>query len=218
MSEGTSSGDKGGRVYKYVPAVGPRLKKLLYVVLGLFSLLFINGAYLVGITIAEWSTGEAIQNYFKYLDLMSDGREATVSNLEKASKHLNSANEGLAELNLGVKFSDTHGAQDSLVGARARASVEAVMRGDKEIPDFDTLDRWVNNKAVNVSYRKVVSALRYFSSCRRDVSPDTAYCIEFLKKVEKYEAQSVFQKVLGAEDYFSKANREARKTVTADGA
>ncbi len=68
MSEGTSSGDKGGRVYKYVPAVGPRLKKLLYVVLGLFSLLFINGAYLVGITIAEWSTGEAIQNYF-YLNM-----------------------------------------------------------------------------------------------------------------------------------------------------
>lgn len=68
VSEGTSSGDKGGRVYKYVPAVGPRLKKLLYVVLGLFSLLFINGAYLVGITIAEWSTGEAIQNYF-YLNM-----------------------------------------------------------------------------------------------------------------------------------------------------
>ncbi|MCH2367848.1 MAG: tetratricopeptide repeat protein [Planctomycetes bacterium] len=68
MSEGTSSGDKGGRVYKYVPAGGPRLKKLLYVVLGLFSLLFLNGAYLVGITIAEWSPGEAIQNYF-YLNM-----------------------------------------------------------------------------------------------------------------------------------------------------
>ena len=64
MSEGTSSGRKGVRVQKYIPAVGPRLKKLLYVVLGLFSLLFINGAYLVGITIAEWSSGETIQNYF----------------------------------------------------------------------------------------------------------------------------------------------------------
>ena len=68
MSEGTSSGVKGVRVHKYVPAVGPRLKKLLYAVLGLFSLLFINGAYLVGITLAEWSSGETIQNYF-YLNM-----------------------------------------------------------------------------------------------------------------------------------------------------
>ncbi|MEE3053298.1 MAG: multiheme c-type cytochrome, partial [Planctomycetota bacterium] len=68
MSKGTSSGVKGVRVHKYVPAVGPRLKKLLYAVLGLFSLLFINGAYLVGITLAEWSSGETIQNYF-YLNM-----------------------------------------------------------------------------------------------------------------------------------------------------
>ena len=36
--------------------------------LGLFALLFINGAYLVGITVAEWSTGQTIQNYF-YLNM-----------------------------------------------------------------------------------------------------------------------------------------------------
>ena len=60
MSEGTPADSKGARTQRYVPAVGPRLKKLLYVVLGLFALLFINGAYLVGITVAEWSTGETI--------------------------------------------------------------------------------------------------------------------------------------------------------------
>ena len=68
MSEGTPADSKGARTQRYVPAVGPRLKKLLYVVLGLFALLFINGAYLVGITVAEWSTGETIQNYF-YLNM-----------------------------------------------------------------------------------------------------------------------------------------------------
>ena len=68
MSEGTPADSKVARTQRYVPAVGPRLKKLLYVVLGLFALLFINGAYLVGITVAEWSTGETIQNYF-YLNM-----------------------------------------------------------------------------------------------------------------------------------------------------
>ncbi len=48
----------------YVPAVGPRLRVLLYVVLTLFSLLAMNGVYLVGVTLAEWISGETIQNYF----------------------------------------------------------------------------------------------------------------------------------------------------------
>lgn len=159
---------------------------------------------------------EAIQNYIYYLDLMSDGpKEATVSDLEKASKHLNSANEGLAKLNIPGHFPDTHGAQDSLVGARARASVEAVMRGDKEIPDYDTLDHWVNSKALNLSYRKVVKALSYYDSCRRDDSPDAWSCIRFMNKLKKLEAKSVFQNVLGAEDYFFDAKSKARKTITA---
>ena len=68
MSEGTSADSKGAGTQRYVPAVGPRLKKLLYLVLGLFALLFINGAYPVGITVAEWSTGQTIQNYF-YLNM-----------------------------------------------------------------------------------------------------------------------------------------------------
>ncbi len=42
---------------RYVPAVGPRLEKLLFAVFGLFALLAINAVYLVGVTIMEWATG-----------------------------------------------------------------------------------------------------------------------------------------------------------------
>ena len=43
---------------KYVPAVGPRLKKLLFVVFGLFALLAVNSAYLVAVTVLEAATGQ----------------------------------------------------------------------------------------------------------------------------------------------------------------
>jgi tetratricopeptide (TPR) repeat protein len=49
---------------RYVPAVGPRLKQLLLVVFGLFALLAINSVYLSSITVLEWVTGFAYQNYF----------------------------------------------------------------------------------------------------------------------------------------------------------
>ena len=49
---------------RYVPAVGPRLQKLLMVVFGLFALLAINAVYLVGVSILEWSTGKTYQNWF----------------------------------------------------------------------------------------------------------------------------------------------------------
>ncbi len=49
---------------RYVPAVGPRLNKLLFVVFGLFALLAINAVYLVGVSIMEWSTGQTYQNWF----------------------------------------------------------------------------------------------------------------------------------------------------------
>jgi len=49
---------------RYVPAVGPKLRKLLFVVFGLFALLAINSTYLSGVTIAEWITGETYQDYF----------------------------------------------------------------------------------------------------------------------------------------------------------
>ncbi|RMH15654.1 MAG: tetratricopeptide repeat protein [Acidobacteria bacterium] len=49
---------------RYVPAVGPRLKKLLFVVFGLFALLAINSTYLVGVTILEQLSGRTYQNWF----------------------------------------------------------------------------------------------------------------------------------------------------------
>jgi tetratricopeptide (TPR) repeat protein len=48
----------------YVRAVGPRLRILLQVVLGLVAVLGANSAYLSSITAAEWFTGLTYQNYF----------------------------------------------------------------------------------------------------------------------------------------------------------
>ena len=47
-----------------MPAVGPRLKKLLFVVLGLFALLTVNSIYMVGVTALEAATGNTYQNWF----------------------------------------------------------------------------------------------------------------------------------------------------------
>ncbi|MEM7483165.1 MAG: tetratricopeptide repeat protein [Acidobacteriota bacterium] len=49
---------------RYVPAVGPRLKKLLFVVFGLFALLAVNSVYLLSVRALEASTGETYQNWF----------------------------------------------------------------------------------------------------------------------------------------------------------
>ena len=48
----------------YVRAVGPRLRKLLYLIFGLVGLLAANSAYLSAVTGMEWSTGRTYQNYF----------------------------------------------------------------------------------------------------------------------------------------------------------
>ncbi|MSR57409.1 MAG: tetratricopeptide repeat protein [Planctomycetaceae bacterium] len=48
----------------YVPAVGPRLKKLLLFVFALVALLGANSVYLVSVTIQEAVTGLTYQNYF----------------------------------------------------------------------------------------------------------------------------------------------------------
>ena len=56
------------RRQRYVPAIGPRLKKVLFVVLGLFALLAVNATYLVGVSILEWWTGQVYQNWF-YLNM-----------------------------------------------------------------------------------------------------------------------------------------------------
>jgi hypothetical protein len=45
-------------------AVGPRLRRLLAVVLAGGALLAANSIYLAAITFAEWSSGRALQNYF----------------------------------------------------------------------------------------------------------------------------------------------------------
>lgn len=45
-------------------AVSPRLRIVLFVVLGLFSLMAANGIYLSTITFSEWMSGLSYQNYF----------------------------------------------------------------------------------------------------------------------------------------------------------
>ena len=52
----------------YVPAVGPALRKLLFVVLGLFALLAVNSTYLGAITLLEALTGRVYQDWF-YLQM-----------------------------------------------------------------------------------------------------------------------------------------------------
>ncbi len=49
---------------KYVRAVGPRLRVLLYFIFGLVALLGVNSIYLASITFLEWVKGLSYQNYF----------------------------------------------------------------------------------------------------------------------------------------------------------
>lgn len=50
--------------YKVVKAVGPRLRKLLYVVLALLGLLFANSAYLGTIRLVGWINDQSYENWF----------------------------------------------------------------------------------------------------------------------------------------------------------
>ncbi len=68
MSDTPSSAGATTERQKYVPAVGPRLRKLLFVVFGLFAVLAVNSAYLVGVTLAEWLTDRVFQDGF-YLSM-----------------------------------------------------------------------------------------------------------------------------------------------------
>jgi Cytochrome c554 and c-prime len=52
------------RSRKYVPAVGPRLKKVLFAVFGLFALLAVNSTYLLAVTLLERTTERTYQNWF----------------------------------------------------------------------------------------------------------------------------------------------------------
>ena len=49
---------------KYVRAVGPRLRKLLYVIFVLVALLFANSGYLAAVTLLEWYSGRTYQDFF----------------------------------------------------------------------------------------------------------------------------------------------------------
>ena len=49
---------------KYVRAVGPRLRIVLFVILGLFALLGANSAYLGSVTFLGWVNGNSYENYF----------------------------------------------------------------------------------------------------------------------------------------------------------
>jgi len=49
---------------RYVPAVGPRLRKLLLAVFALFALLAVDSVYLGTITAFEWWSGKTLQDYF----------------------------------------------------------------------------------------------------------------------------------------------------------
>lgn len=51
------------RRHLHVPAVGPRLRILLNVVLGLLAVIGANSAYLAAITFLEWATKETYQNW-----------------------------------------------------------------------------------------------------------------------------------------------------------
>lgn len=51
----------------YVPAVGPRLKVLLYVVFAFIALLTANSAYLAGISATEWFSKQVLQDQFYQL-------------------------------------------------------------------------------------------------------------------------------------------------------
>jgi hypothetical protein len=66
MSASSSSGNAPLR-RKYVRAVGPRLRLLLYFLFVLAALLGANSAYLASITLLEWVRRETYQNYFYQL-------------------------------------------------------------------------------------------------------------------------------------------------------
>src|SRR3989441_13198859 len=64
MNSGENQTGPSTKLKKYVRAVGPRLRLLLYVVFGLVALLGANSAYLASITFLECVKGLTYQNYF----------------------------------------------------------------------------------------------------------------------------------------------------------
>src|SRR5882762_2305789 len=67
MPDETATPDNPAGRKRYVRAVGPRLRVLLYFIFGLVALLGANSVYLSSITFLEWlnrATGVTFQNYF----------------------------------------------------------------------------------------------------------------------------------------------------------
>ena len=55
-----AAGQDSPRVKKvYVPAVGPRLRKLLYLILTMIAVLGANSIYLAAITALSWASGRS---------------------------------------------------------------------------------------------------------------------------------------------------------------
>ncbi len=78
----------------YVPAVSPRLTRLLLVVFAIVALLGANAAYLASITALEWATGRAYQNLFyqyMFLGHLVLGLLVVVPFLAFAALHLRAA-------------------------------------------------------------------------------------------------------------------------------
>jgi len=68
IREAADTPQAGTAMRRYVPAVGPRLMKVLALVFGLFALLAVNSTYLVSVTFLEWLSGKTYQNWF-YLNM-----------------------------------------------------------------------------------------------------------------------------------------------------
>jgi len=64
MNSTSPSTARIGRARTYTPAVGPRLRILLYLVFALVAMLVANSAYLGGITAAEWLSRQSLQDQF----------------------------------------------------------------------------------------------------------------------------------------------------------
>jgi hypothetical protein len=64
LQDPAEAGAAGRPRIRYVPAIGPRLRKLLLVVFALFALLAVDSVYLGTITWFEWWSGKTLQDYF----------------------------------------------------------------------------------------------------------------------------------------------------------
>lgn len=92
----TTTANRGGARPKrvYVPAIGPRLKKLLFVVFALLAVLGANSLYLASVTFMEWSSGHSYQNQFyllMFLGHIALGLVFTVPFIVFGSLHLATA-------------------------------------------------------------------------------------------------------------------------------